>query len=89
MKDVSKVLAPEELHIFNIVLKDVKIQVSCGKKTGETITNIGTPQGECTSAILFTINLATPILEKGTNIELEHNYARSHNKSEKFPFDHL
>ena len=89
MKDVCKVSALEELHIFNIVRKDAKIQERCGKKTGETITNIGTPQGECTSTILFTINLTKSILEKGTNTELEHNYARSHNKSEKFTFDHL
>ena len=89
MKDVSKVLALEELHIFNVVLKDVKIQVRCGKKTGETITNIETPQGECTSTILFTTNLVKSILEKGSNTELGHNYARSHNKRAEFLFDHL
>ena len=62
MKDLSEVLNPDELHMFDILLKDVTIQVRCGKKFGKYIvTNIGTPQGDCASAIVFTFYLAKSI----------------------------
>ena len=48
MKDLSEVLDPDELHMFYILLKDVTIQVRCGKKFGKDIvTNIGTTRRLC------------------------------------------
>ena len=85
MRDLSEVLKPDELHMFYILLKDVKIKVRCGKQTGDSITtNIGTPQGDCASAILFTFYLAKSIQDQRTNLELEHNYARPNSKKQEF-----
>ena len=54
--------------------KDVTLKVRIGKHTGpEFITNVGVPQGDCLSPVLFTIYLARAM--KGE--ETEHKYARS------------
>ena len=59
--------------MFYILLKDVTIQVRCGKKFGEYIvTNIGTPQGD-----------------RRINQEQEHNFARPNNNKEDLLPEHL
>ena len=73
-RDLSDFLEEDELHMISILLKDVTLQVRIGKHTGpEFITNVGVPQGDCLSPVLFTIYLARAM--KGE--ETEHNYARS------------
>ena len=90
MKDLSEVLDPDELHMFYILLKDVTIQVRCGKTFGEDIiTNIGTPQGDCASAILFTFYLAKSIQDRRTDQEHEHSYARPNKNKEDLLPEHL
>ena len=65
MEDLKEILAEDELHIFYLLLKDVEIQVKIDKHYGETIsTNIGAPQGDCASAILFTLYLAKALQDK-------------------------
>jgi hypothetical protein len=90
MKDLSEVLDPDELHMFYILLKDVNFQVRVGRKLGEPIiTNIGTPQGDCASAILFTFYLAKSIQDNRTSTENEHNYARPSDDKEELLPQHL
>ena len=44
--------------MMKILLKDVKLGLRIGKEFGEKITtNIGVPQGDCLSQILFTVYL--------------------------------
>ena len=58
-----------------ILINDVNIKVKYGKTTGEKInTNVGVPQGDCLSPVLFTIYLAAA-LETKRNRE-DHNYSK-------------
>ena len=59
------------------------------KKFGEDIvTNIGAPQGDCASAILFTLYLGKSIQDRRIDQEQEHNYTRPNNNKED-PTEHL
>ncbi len=76
MKDLRSVLDRDELHLMYILLKDVQFQVRAGSELGEPIlTNIGGPQGDCLSALLFTFYLAKSLEDKEN--EYDHCYAKS------------
>ena len=76
IEDLKEILAPDELHMFYLLLKDVKINIKVNNEIGEEIiTNIGAPQGDCASAILFTFYLAKSLQAKKHAAENEHNYA--------------
>ena len=78
INDLSEVLDEDELHLIYILLNDVKYTVRCGKTFGENIcTNIGTPQGDSLSAILFTFYLAKSLTEHKEKTQLEHNCCTS------------
>ena len=48
----------ETIRLMKILLKDAKLSVRIGKEFGEKIaTNIGVPQGDCLSPILYTLYL--------------------------------
>ena len=65
LNDLKDLVNKDELHIFKILIEDVVIQVRNEKTLGqEFITNIGVPQGDCLSPILFTLYLA-----KGMNMK--------------------
>ena len=64
---------------MKVLLTDVKLKVRIGKELGEEIvTNIGVPQGDCLSPILFTLYLAEALKEERarSKIEVEHNYGK-------------
>ena len=77
IQDLKEILDEDEIHMIYILLKEVEYQVRCGSNLGEAIkTNIGTPQGDCLSAVLFTFYLAKSLEQETTNEINEHNYAK-------------
>ena len=80
-QDLKKILEPDELHMISILLKDVTLQVRIGQKTGNKFTtNVGVPQGDCLSPVLFTIYLAKAMKEENNN---DHTYT-SNRRVENF-----
>ena len=70
--ELQEILPEDELDMLYILINDVNLKVRCGKTTGEKInTNIGVPQGDCWSPIIFTLYLASA-LETKRNRE-DHN----------------
>ena len=79
---LEETLEKDELHMMKILVEDVVLKVRIGKKIGEDIrTNIGVPQGDCMSPILFIIYLAEAMKTLKELItpshKLDHNYHHS------------
>ena len=56
---LEKILLPEELHLFEVLTKNVKLKVRVGEEESKEFkTLIGIMQGDCLSAILFILYLA-------------------------------
>ena len=78
---LKEVLDEDEIHMIKLLVEDVRLQVKVGKTTGTEIrTNIGVPQGDCLSPILFIIYLAEA-LKLIEHIEIpprirDHKYAK-------------
>lgn len=79
LDQLEKILEEDELNILKILITDVRLQVRIGNELGEKIvTDIGVPQGDCLSPILFTLYLANAMTERRTILEEEHNYNKHH-----------
>ena len=88
-KLLSDMLDPDELNIMNILLKDVTLQVKNNITKGQTFTTtLGIPQGDCLSAILFTLYLSNTLSAKIPTHLYDHNYHNAHNMF-LTPFEHL
>ena len=88
MEDLRAILDPDELHIAKLLLEDVSLIVRCGSSYGEEFkTNIGTPQGDCASPILFTLYLANALQDQ-PKPEHDHTYSVQHKPKEEDPEDH-
>ena len=88
-KLLSDILNPDELNIMNIILKDVTLQANNNKTKGKTFTaTFGIPQGECLSAILFTLYLSNTLSAKIPTHLYDHDYYDAHNMFQT-PIEHL
>ncbi len=73
-EDLKEVLQDDELHMISILLRDVQLTVRINQVQGEAFTtNVGVPQGDCLSPVMFTYYLAKAL--KG-EIPEDHNYCR-------------
>ena len=78
IEDLENILEKDELHLVKIMLQ-TNLTVRCGKAESEHFTtDTGAPQGDCLSAIEFTLYLAKT-LEKTKDNKQDHNY---HNEQE-------
>ena len=74
---------------MNIRLKDVTLQVKNNITKGQTFTTtLGISQGDCLSAILFTLYLSNTLSAKIPTHLYDHNYYNAHNIF-LTPFEHL
>ena len=88
-RHLSDILDPDELNIMNILLKDVTLQVINNKIKGQTFTTtLGIPQGDCLSAILFTLYLSNTLSAKIPTHLYDHYY-HSANNMFLTPIEHL
>ena len=90
MELLETLLDPDETHMMKVLLKDVELSVRIGKEFSEKITtNIGVPQRDCLSPILFTLYLADALKTKRSKITEEHNYSKIPMNSEDVLHEHL
>ena len=82
MNDLESILDEDELHMIKILLENVLLVVRCGDKLGkEFITDMGSPQGDCISPILFTLYMAKALSEKLVPLSDHNNYSpQTHRK---------
>ena len=90
MELLETILEPDETYMMKILLKDVTLSVRIGKEFGKKITtNIGVPQGDYLSPILFMLHLADSLKIERSTITEEHNYSRIPINSEDLFQEHL
>ena len=78
MEDLRRILNADELHLIKILVEDVQLAVRIGNTIGKSfVTNVGTPQGDCISPILFTLYLANALNPTPRAPPTDHNYAAS------------
>ena len=59
IENLKEILNPDEIHLISLLIKDVKLSVKCDNHIGrEFTTNIGSPQGDCASPLLFIFELS-------------------------------
>ena len=75
IEDLRTILQDDELHLVKIVMEDMKLAVRVGNTTGNQFpTNIGVPQGDCLSPILFTLHQAKALSTETDNTENIENH---------------
>ena len=75
IQDLKEFLEEDELHLIKILMEDVRLAVRVGKEPGKQFkTNIGIPQGDCPSPILFTLYLACALSYDSDNKEEIENH---------------
>ena len=86
LKDLKNLIKPDILHLINVLLTDVKIQVKHKNKLGNIFTpDIGSPQGDCASPIWFIFYLHLAIVEikqkvgnpRDSIIDIKHDHTYS------------
>ena len=66
--NLKEILNPDEIHLISLLIKDVTLQVKCDNQIGRKfITNLGSPQGDCASPLLFIFELSKA-LEKSKEL---------------------
>ena len=76
---LKSILSPDELHMIYILLNNTKLQIRYDGELGETFTSdVGVPQGDGLSPILFTLYLAKSLGPSSNYLQStlsDHSYA--------------
>ena len=68
LNNLKNVLEPDEIHLISLLIKDVVLSVKCDNYIGRDFTtNVGSPQGDCASPLIFIFELSKA-LEKSKEI---------------------
>lgn len=90
---LKEILNDDELHLMKVLIRDVQLQARIRNQFGTIFnTNIGVPQGDCLSPVLFTLYLAMALNDKFQHPELQlqdHNYAKQSTAGEDLLPRHL
>ena len=79
-EDLKSVLERDELHMMDILIKDVTMKVKVNDQLGEEFTTtVGIAQGDCLSAVLFIYYLARTLNKE--HQEHDHTYAKTETPS--------
>ena len=77
IEELKEVVEIDELHMIKLLLEDVELIVKIGKRNSEPFkTNIGAPQGDCLSPILFIWYLARTLEERPKAHLADHQYCK-------------
>ena len=84
IKDLSKILDDDELHMFYILLYKMQYTVQVGNARGEPFeSNIGAPQGDCASASEFTFTLAVALMLQNPDAVILPDQPQAHHSQDK------
>ena len=73
IENLKEILNPDEIHLISLLIKDVTLQVKCDNHLGRKFTtNVGSPQGDCASPLLFIFELSKA-LEKSKKLISSHS----------------
>ena len=87
LQQLRQIVGKDELHIIKILITDIIFKVRIGQTMGPEIkTNIGVPQGDSLSPILFILYLANALTPKPNE---EHNYCKASIPAEDLQPNHL
>ena len=90
MSDLRNILESDELNIINLLINEVKLKVKNKDNIGNFFdTNIGVPQGDSLSPILFTLYLANTLSDKKFEIVDEDIIFNYKLDSDKFLPNHI
>ena len=90
IEQLKDILQPDELHLILLLIKDISLQVRYNGTLGKNFkTNIGVPQGDGLSPILFTLYLAKALSYEHINtVTTDHTYTEKY-KSRTKPYENI
>ena len=85
IEHLREIIEPDELHLISLLIKDVTLRVKCDNHIGRKfVTNVGSPQGDCASPLLFILELSEALKESKRLIQSFSNP----NLNRQINFDH-